>query len=87
MCDIMSATFEKEEILMLKSLAEFSKTIKKYSYYPMLIGVIAIAGAVAYEGSRSTLAWMLAGVCAVLCLVALCSSKLCKMAGIDDKII
>ena len=72
---------------MLKSLAEFSKTIKKYSYYPMLIGVISIAAAVAYEGSRSVLACMLAGICALLCIFALCSTKLCKMAGIDDRII
>ncbi len=72
---------------MIKSIAEFSKTVKKYSYYPMLIGFIAVAAAFVYDGSRSALAWMLAAVCAVLCIISLCSSKLCKMAGIDDKII
>lgn len=72
---------------MLKSIAEFSKTIKKYSYYPMIIGLIALGAAAAYNGSRAALGYTLAAVCAVLCLLALCSSKLCKMAGIDDKII
>ena len=72
---------------MLRSIAEFSKTIKKYSYYPMLIGIIAVAAALVYDGSRAALAWMLAVVCAILCVISLLSSKLCKMAGIDDKII
>ena len=72
---------------MLKSIAEFSKAVKKYSYYPMLIGFIALGAAVAYDGSRALLACILAGVCALLCIFALFSSKLCKMAGIDDKII
>lgn len=72
---------------MLRSIAEFSKTIKKYAYYPMVIGFIALGAAVANEGSRATLAYALAAICALLSLVALCSSKLCKKAGIDDKII
>ena len=72
---------------MLKSLAEFSKTIKKYSYYPMIIGFIGLAAAAAYEGSMAYLGLAVAAVCAVLTIIALFSSKLCKKAGIDDKII
>jgi len=72
---------------MLKSIAEFSKTIKKYSYYPMIIGFVGLATAAAYDGSRALLGLLLAAVCAVLCILALCSSWLCKKAGIDDRII
>lgn len=72
---------------MLRSLAEFSKTIKKYSYYPMIIGFIGLAAAAAYTGSMAYLGLAVAAVCAVLTLIALFSSKLCKKAGIDDKII
>lgn len=72
---------------MLRSLAEFSKTIKKYAYYPMIIGFVGIAAAAAYEGSMAVLGIVIAAVCAVLAVIALFSSKLCKKAGIDDKII
>ena len=72
---------------MLRSLAEFSKTIKKYAYYPMIIGFIGLAAAVAYEGSMMYLGIAVAAVCALLSLLAMFSSKLCKKAGIDDKII
>ena len=72
---------------MLKSIAEFSKTIKKYSYYPMLIGFIGLGAAVAYEGSMMYLGLIVAAVCAALSALAMFSSSLCKKAGIDDKII
>ena len=72
---------------MLRSIAEFSKTIKKYSYYPMIIGLVGLGAGAAYGGSRALLGLMVAGICAALCVLALCSSWLCKMAGIDDKII
>lgn len=72
---------------MLRSFAEFSKVIKKYSYYPMIIGFVGLAAAVAYEGSMAYLGIAIAAVCAVLAIIALLSGKLCKKAGIDDKII
>jgi len=72
---------------MLRSIAEFSKSVKKYCYYPMIIGFVGLGAAAAYGGSRAVLGGLIAGVCAVLCILALCSSKLCKKAGIDDKII
>jgi len=50
---------------MLKSIAEFSKTIKKYSYYPMIIGFVGLATAAAYDGSRALLGLLLAAVCAI----------------------
>lgn len=72
---------------MLRSIAEFSKTVKKYAYYPMIIGFVGICAAVAYEGSTAWLGVAVAVICAVLSIIALCSSALCKKAGIDDKII
>ncbi|MBQ4090304.1 MAG: hypothetical protein IJC56_10585 [Clostridia bacterium] len=72
---------------MLRSLAEFSKTIKKFAYYPMIIGFVGICAAVAYEGFTAYLGIFIAAVCAILSVIAMCSSKLCKKAGIDDKII
>lgn len=72
---------------MLKALAEFSKTIKKYAYYPLIIGFIALGSAVVYDGAQAYLGYAVAAVCALLSLLALCSSKLCKKAGIDDRII
>lgn len=71
---------------MLRSIAEFSKTIKKYSYYPMLIGFVCLAATAAYDGPRATLGLMGFAVCAVLIIIALLSSWLCKAAGIDDTI-
>ena len=72
---------------MLRTIAEFSKTVKKYSYYPMIIGFIGLGAAAAYTGSMAYLGIVVAAVCALLSILALCSSKLCKKAGIDDKII
>lgn len=72
---------------MLKSFARFSKQIAKYSYYTMIIGFIALGAAVAYDGLQAYLGYGVAAVCAVLSLIALLSSKICKKAGIDDKII
>ena len=72
---------------MLRSLAEFSKVIKKYAYYPMILGFVGLAAAAAYTGSMAYLGLAIAVICAVLSIIALCSSKLCKKAGIDDKII
>lgn len=72
---------------MLKSFARFSKLIAKYSYYPMIIGFIALGSAVAYNGLQAYLGYAVAGVCAALSLIALLSSKICTKAGIDDKII
>ena len=72
---------------MLRSIAEFSKVIKKYSYYPMIIGFIGLGAAAAYEGSMAYLGLTIAAICAILAIIAMCSSKLCKKAGIDDKII
>lgn len=72
---------------MLRKIAEFSKVIKKYSYYPMIIGFVGLAAAAAYEGSMSYLGLAIAAISAVLAIITLFSSKLCKKAGIDDKII
>lgn len=72
---------------MLKSFARFSKLIAKYAYYPMIIGLIALGAAVAYDGLQAYLGYVVAAVCAALSLIALLSSKICKKAGIDDKII
>lgn len=72
---------------MLKSFAYFSKQIAKYSYYPMIIGFVALGAAVAYDGLQAYLGCAVAAVCAVLSLIALLSPKICKKAGIDDKII
>ena len=72
---------------MLKSIAEFSKTVKKYSYYPMIIGFAGLCSAIAYEGSMAYLGITVAAVCALLSIFAIFSYKLCKKAGIDDKII
>lgn len=72
---------------MLKSLAEFSKVIAKYAYYPMLIGFISIVSAFVYSGtSFSYLGLVLAVICLLLSLLAAFSKKLCAKAGIDDKI-
>lgn len=72
---------------MLKSFARFSKLIAKYSYYPMIIGFIALGAAVAYDGLQSCLGYVVAAVCAALSLIALLSSRICKKAGIDDRLI
>lgn len=72
---------------MLKSFARFSKQVAKYSYYPMLIGFIALGAAIAYDGPQAFLGWTVAAICAVFSLIALLSSKICKKAGIDDRII
>lgn len=76
----------RKERNMLRSLAEFSKTIKKYAYYPMIIGFVGIASAAAYEGAMMYLGLGVAAVCAALTILAMFSSKLCKKAGIDDSI-
>lgn len=71
---------------MLKKIAEFSKTIKKYSYYPILIGIISIISAWLYKGTfRAYIGIALAVICAVLVIITLLSDKLCGWAGIDPK--
>ena len=71
---------------MLKSIAEFSKTIKKYSYYPILIGIISIVSAWLYRDSfRAYIGIALAVISAVLIIIALLSDKLCDWAKIDPK--
>ena len=72
---------------MLKSIARLSKTIAKYSYYPILLGFICLLAAIVNDGNAlSALSWFLFGVCAVLSVFSFMSGWLCKKAGIDPKI-
>ena len=72
---------------MLKSIARASKTVSKYSYYPIFIGLLSLCAAIANNGNmREILCWILFGVCAALSVFAFMSKYLCKKAGIDPRI-
>ena len=73
---------------MLKKIAEFSKVIAKYSYYPIFIGLISVISAIVNRGKPlAVLAWALFVVCGALSVFSFLSSWLCRKAGISDKII
>ena len=72
---------------MLKAIANFSKIVAKYAYYPMLIGFIAVCSAFVYRGDAYSYVGMaVAVICAALTILSFFSKKLCRMAGIDEKI-
>lgn len=72
---------------MLRKLAEWSKIISKYSYYPIFIGFIALFSGIINDGKpMAFLAWFLFAACLVLSVFSFLSGWLCKKAGIDPKI-
>lgn len=72
---------------MLRSIAEFSKAVKKYAYYPLLIGFIALLSAIVNYGKPfSIIGWSMFAICGVLSTIALLSKWLCRKAGISDRI-
>jgi hypothetical protein len=72
---------------MLRAIANFSKTIAKYSYYPLFLGFICLLAAIVNDGKAlAGLCWFLFGVCAALSIFSFMSGWLCRKAGIDPKI-
>jgi hypothetical protein len=71
----------------LTALAKFSKLVAKYEYYPLLIGFVGLASAIANRDSLfRAVGIIVACASGLLSLIALFSKWLCKRAGIDPKI-